>query len=364
MSEEKRLLTSPQLVLQECSGFAVVLTPRQAASLYKKSKQSGYSFDTLEEVYSRGYVEDLSEHTAFNRVNSFISGGAAAIMDKDLVEKNGLWDNIHAKRKRIKSGSGERMRKPGSEGAPSKQDFKDSQSEAYTGAEKVSNNPNKALSRQVGTKRLADVYKNSTPGQSTTLSTIKKVLHEGRADIKRLQGTLGVRKDGIIGPITRAAIADRKDLSQNMNKPADAPSTPKAPEPVASKNDTKPSAPKTPEMLVKPDSRNRSDADNLQRGIERQQSAVHKNAVNRLMKNTDDPIMRKYMSAGKHDDDDGRSNDITLGSRHDGDAGLEPKTPPKTTPKSDASPYGKLKVESKKDIIKKTFRESTVGKKV
>jgi len=43
--------------------------------------------------------------------------------------ERGLWDNIHAKRKRIKSGSGERMRKPGSKGAPSKQDFKDSMSE-------------------------------------------------------------------------------------------------------------------------------------------------------------------------------------------------------------------------------------------
>jgi len=43
--------------------------------------------------------------------------------------ERGLWDNIHAKRKRIKAGSGERMRKPGSKGAPSKQDFKDSISE-------------------------------------------------------------------------------------------------------------------------------------------------------------------------------------------------------------------------------------------
>ena len=36
----------------------------------------------------------------------------------ELEEKRGLWDNIHDKRKRIKAGSGERMRKPGSEGAP------------------------------------------------------------------------------------------------------------------------------------------------------------------------------------------------------------------------------------------------------
>ena len=43
------------------------------------------------------------------------------------ISKRGLWDNIHAKRKRIKDGSGETMRKPGSKGAPSKQDLLDSQ---------------------------------------------------------------------------------------------------------------------------------------------------------------------------------------------------------------------------------------------
>lgn len=42
--------------------------------------------------------------------------------ESQLVER-GLWDNIHAKRKRIKAGSGEKMRKPGSEGAPTKQNF-------------------------------------------------------------------------------------------------------------------------------------------------------------------------------------------------------------------------------------------------
>lgn len=38
--------------------------------------------------------------------------------------KRGLWDNIHAKRKRIKAGSGERMRKPGEKGRPTAADFK------------------------------------------------------------------------------------------------------------------------------------------------------------------------------------------------------------------------------------------------
>lgn len=38
--------------------------------------------------------------------------------------KPGLYANIHAKRKRIEEGSGERMRKPGSPGAPTAADFK------------------------------------------------------------------------------------------------------------------------------------------------------------------------------------------------------------------------------------------------
>lgn len=38
--------------------------------------------------------------------------------------KRGLYANIHAKRKRIKAGSGERMRKPGEKGAPTLLNFK------------------------------------------------------------------------------------------------------------------------------------------------------------------------------------------------------------------------------------------------
>jgi hypothetical protein len=36
-----------------------------------------------------------------------------------------LYENIHNKRARIKAGSGEKMRKAGSKGAPSASDFKD-----------------------------------------------------------------------------------------------------------------------------------------------------------------------------------------------------------------------------------------------
>lgn len=41
-----------------------------------------------------------------------------------MSAKRGLYANIHAKRKRIKAGSGERMRTPGAKGAPTATAFK------------------------------------------------------------------------------------------------------------------------------------------------------------------------------------------------------------------------------------------------
>jgi hypothetical protein len=40
--------------------------------------------------------------------------------------KNGLYANIHAKQERIKNGSGEKMRKPGTKGAPTAKAFRES----------------------------------------------------------------------------------------------------------------------------------------------------------------------------------------------------------------------------------------------
>jgi hypothetical protein len=46
------------------------------------------------------------------------------------MAKRGLYANIHAKRRRIKAGSGERMRKPGSKGAPTAKAFRQSKKTA------------------------------------------------------------------------------------------------------------------------------------------------------------------------------------------------------------------------------------------
>ena len=87
----------------------------------------------------RTYVPASKADVAVSQKRAKGAGHAAKLMMQkrkqnneeveEVEEKRGLWDNIHAKRKRIKNGSGEKMRKPGSEGAPSNKDLKDSQKE-------------------------------------------------------------------------------------------------------------------------------------------------------------------------------------------------------------------------------------------
>ena len=62
-------------------------------------------------------------------------------MDGGVMAKPGLYANIHAKQARIKAGSGEKMRKPGSAGAPTAKDFKQS-------AKTAKKNLKKAITRK------------------------------------------------------------------------------------------------------------------------------------------------------------------------------------------------------------------------
>ena len=50
-----------------------------------------------------------------------------------MATKPGLYANIHKKQARIAAGSGEKMRKPGSAGAPTAKDFKQSAKTAKKG---------------------------------------------------------------------------------------------------------------------------------------------------------------------------------------------------------------------------------------
>jgi hypothetical protein len=210
-------------------------------SLMKKSEKSGISFETLREVYDRGFSDSGSEQKSFDRVNSFISGGAAANIDIDLVEKKGLWDNIWAKRRRIAAGSKEHMRKPGSKGAPTDYALKHSQvkenendtkdkkiSEAYTQAESQSKDQADPSSRFIGTDSLTDILKSQTPGQSK-LSTIKRVVKEAQYHgrevplNKPMKGDVAKSKvyvkDPKTGNVKKVNFGDKK-LSIKKDQPA------------------------------------------------------------------------------------------------------------------------------------------------
>lgn len=96
------------------------LQEKADAALAKKAEKYGVTFEEVKNVFEQGLAEYDGRDTAtphqfaMQRVNSHLAEG-------------GLWANIHAKRERIAHGSGEKMRKPGSKGAPTKQNFIDAQ---------------------------------------------------------------------------------------------------------------------------------------------------------------------------------------------------------------------------------------------
>jgi type IV secretory pathway TrbL component len=84
---------------------------------------------------------DFTQFAKGGKVGSGVTvtkGGTASAMAKKLLQKpgsltaadmyaeGGLYENIHKKRARILAGSGEKMRSPGSKGAPTAQAFKNS----------------------------------------------------------------------------------------------------------------------------------------------------------------------------------------------------------------------------------------------
>ena len=79
--------------------------------------------------------------------------------------KKGLYANIQAKRKRIEHGSGEKMRKPGMDGAPA--------SDAFAKSEKTSQAA-KSARRSTAAKKTA-VKKTAAKKTATKKVTAKKV---------------------------------------------------------------------------------------------------------------------------------------------------------------------------------------------
>ena len=70
--------------------------------------------------------------TLAHQVNLRLATGHVKNGEVEMARR-GLYSNIHAKRKRIAAGSGEKMRKPGSKGAPSAKAFKQAAKTAKRG---------------------------------------------------------------------------------------------------------------------------------------------------------------------------------------------------------------------------------------
>lgn len=115
-----------------------------------------------------------------------------AKLPEQMAGGGGLYANIHAKRERIAEGSGEKMRKPGTAGAPSAKAFKES---AKT-AKMAKGGPSLAIGR--GEKLPAD------KGAGLTAKGRAKYNRETGSNLKAPQPQGGPRRDAFcarMGPV-------------------------------------------------------------------------------------------------------------------------------------------------------------------
>lgn len=109
------------------------------------------------------------------------------------AEGGGLYANIHAKQKRIAKGSGEKMRKPGSPGAPTAEAFKESAKTA-----KMAEGGNVSLAIGRGEKLPA------SEGAGLTAKGRAKYNRETGSNLKAPQPQGGARRDSFcarMGPV-------------------------------------------------------------------------------------------------------------------------------------------------------------------
>lgn len=87
---DNQMLNRLRTLLQEKKG----LSEAAMRSLTRKANEKDVSMDTVLEVYFRGIEQSGDPEIAFNRVNSFLSGGRAAELDGDLTKPKLSYDRI------------------------------------------------------------------------------------------------------------------------------------------------------------------------------------------------------------------------------------------------------------------------------
>lgn len=180
-----------------------------SVALRRKSEKSGYDFNTLAEVYVRGMTtwnEDSNADPmqyAFNRVNSFVSGGKAMRLDEDLThtaradKKAKILHPANGRPRTVKRGTGEVEinevnpvidTKPTIKNKTVKREIAainrrspdastgNALTEKFETSEKQSNDSSVSSSRFDGTTSVAGIYKKDTPGQRGLAKKINKIV--------------------------------------------------------------------------------------------------------------------------------------------------------------------------------------------
>ena len=204
------------------------------AGLVKKADKSGMPYGILKKVYDRGMAAWKTGHRpgttpqqwAFARVNSFITKGSGTWgkADKDLASQvrealeigdeidESLWANIAAKRKRIKAGSGEKMRKKGEKGAPTSDQMAKAKNEG------AASDARRAMAADPSTKQKFS--KNISATDDDVKSADKNIMMQMRKAVS-LRGNkvefMDKKKVMIPQKIAQAVIAKYN----SMKKPAD-----------------------------------------------------------------------------------------------------------------------------------------------
>jgi hypothetical protein len=157
----------------------------------KHIPHGSYSWDQMKAERDRRLKTGQGEE--YKKAKSSMSE-TAETLDKALeLDEKGLWANIHAKRKRIKAGSGERMRKPGSKGAPTDADFKSAQESTQIdeiSKEKAYKYWHKSYEDE--TERRGDIINRKTPATSDEKRKIAN-----RAAGRKLATARVLGKDGM-----------------------------------------------------------------------------------------------------------------------------------------------------------------------
>ena len=141
-----------------------------------------------------------------------------------IEEKRGLWSNIHDKRNRIKNGSGEKMRKPGSEGAPTNANFK-SAAESLSTDEQEDNQlfeyaiDAKGHKSSTGglTQKGVDAYNAKTGGNLKTAVTTKPSKLKPGSKAANRRKSFCARMGGMKKRLTSAKTANDPDSRINKS---------------------------------------------------------------------------------------------------------------------------------------------------